>query len=132
MLGVAVATTAALAGCPLFGPSFPTNQRVDRLPVASNSGAIVRSIGLDDNVHADFGSGMWEGSPIGIPYTVVHGTSTPNTRAMTWLSISSFFGVAVPCRLTYPTSSGATPACSSAARIATSAPRPEGSGAEMW
>src|SRR3954464_10886162 len=70
MLGVAVAT-AALAGCPLFGPSFPTNQRVDTLPVASNSGAIVRSIGLDDNVHADFGSGKWEGSPIGIPYTVV-------------------------------------------------------------
>jgi hypothetical protein len=72
MLGVAVATTAALAGCPLFGPSFPTNQRVDRMPVASNSAAIVRSIGLDDNVHADFGSGTWEGSPIGIPYTVVN------------------------------------------------------------
>jgi hypothetical protein len=71
MLGVALATTA-LAGCPLFGPSFPTNQRVDTLPVASNSGAIVRSIGLDDNVHADFGSGKWEGSPIGIPYTVVN------------------------------------------------------------
>jgi hypothetical protein len=71
MLGVAVAT-AALAGCPLFGPAFPTNQRVDALPVASNSGAIVRSIGLDDNVHADFGSGKWEGSPIGIPYTVVN------------------------------------------------------------
>jgi hypothetical protein len=71
MLGVAVAT-AALAGCPLFGPSFPPNQRVDTLPVASNSGAIVRSIGLDDNVHADFGSGEWQGSPIGIPYTVVN------------------------------------------------------------
>jgi hypothetical protein len=71
MLGVAVAT-AALAGCPLFGPSFTTNQRVDQLPVASNSAAIVRSIGLDDNVHADFGSGKWEGSPIGIPYTVVN------------------------------------------------------------
>jgi hypothetical protein len=71
MLGVALAT-AALAGCPLFGSSFPTNQRVDNLPVASNSDAIVRSIGLDDNVHADFGSGLWEGSPIGIPYTVVN------------------------------------------------------------
>jgi len=71
MLGVAVAT-AALAGCPLFGPSFTTNQRVDTLRVASNSAAIVRSIGLDDNVHADFGSGKWEGSPIGIPYTVVN------------------------------------------------------------
>src|SRR4051812_42125730 len=70
MVGVAVAA-AALAGCPMFGPSFPTNQRVDTLPVASNSAAIVRSIGLGDNVHADFGSGRWEGSPIGIPYTVV-------------------------------------------------------------
>jgi hypothetical protein len=72
MLGVAVAT-AALAGCPLFGPSFPTNQRVDHLPVASNSDAIVRSAGLGDYVHADFGSGLWEGHPIGIPYTVVGG-----------------------------------------------------------
>jgi hypothetical protein len=78
MLGVAVAATA-LAGCPLFGPSFPTNQRVDALPVASNSAAIVRSIGLDDNVHADFGSGTWEGSPIGIPYTVV-GRKTKRSR----------------------------------------------------
>ena len=69
MLGVAAA--AAIAGCPLFGPSFTTNERVDRLPVAANSGAIVRSIGLDDTFHADFGSGRWEGSPIGIPYTVV-------------------------------------------------------------
>ena len=78
MLGVALAS-AALAGCPLFGPSFPTNQRVDTLPVASNSAAIVRSIGLDDNVHADFGSGKWEGSPIGIPYTVV-GRKTKRSR----------------------------------------------------
>jgi hypothetical protein len=69
MLGVAL--TAAIAGCPLFGPSFTTNQRVDRLPVAADSGAIVRSIGLGDHFHADFGSGRWEGSPIGIPYNVV-------------------------------------------------------------
>jgi hypothetical protein len=78
VLGVALAS-AALAGCPLFGPSFPTNQRVDTLPVASNSAAIVRSIGLDDNVHADFGSGKWEGSAIGIPYTVV-GRKTKRSR----------------------------------------------------
>ena len=70
MLPVAL-TAAALAGCPLFPADFTTNQRVDHLPVAASSDAIVRSIGLDDNVHADFGSGRWEGSPIGIPYTVV-------------------------------------------------------------
>jgi len=63
----------------MFGPSFPTNQRVDTLPVASNSAAIVRSIGSGDNVHADFGSGRWEGSPIGIPYTVV-GRKTKRAR----------------------------------------------------
>ena len=72
MLPVAVATTAALAGCPLFGPGFSTNQRVDTLPVATDSNAIVRSIGVSDGFHADFGSGLWEGRPIGIPYTVVN------------------------------------------------------------
>ena len=71
MLGVAVALPLRSRAV-RSSASFPTNQRVDTLPVASDSGAIVRSIGLDDNVHADFGSGKWEGSPIGIPYTVVN------------------------------------------------------------
>jgi hypothetical protein len=57
--------------CAVFPKSSPWNQRVDRLPVAANSDAIVRSIGLDDHVHADFGSGLWDGGPIGIPITVV-------------------------------------------------------------
>jgi hypothetical protein len=70
MLPVAL-TAAALAGCPLFPADFTTNQRVDHLPVAASSDAIVRSIGLDEGVHADFGSSRWEGAPIGIPYTVV-------------------------------------------------------------
>jgi hypothetical protein len=39
--------------------------------VAANSGAIVRSIGLDAPVHADFGSGRYDGARIGIPYDVV-------------------------------------------------------------
>ena len=45
----------------------PWNQRVDRLPVHARSDAIVRSIGAGDNMHADFGSGLYEGGPIGIP-----------------------------------------------------------------
>jgi hypothetical protein len=57
--------------CPVFPKSNPWNQRVDRLPVAANSDAVVRSIGLDETLHADFGSGLWEGGPIGIPITVV-------------------------------------------------------------
>ena len=57
--------------CPLFPRSSHWNQRVDRLPLHPRSSAIVRSIGLDDHVHADFGSGRWEGGPIGIPYSTV-------------------------------------------------------------
>jgi hypothetical protein len=60
--------------CPVFPASNPWNQRVDRLPVAADSDAIVASIGLDDHVHADFGSGLWDGGPIGIPITVVRGS----------------------------------------------------------
>jgi hypothetical protein len=57
--------------CQIFPSDNPWNQRVDRLPVARDSGRIVRSIGPNAPVHADFGSGRWEGRPIGIPYTSV-------------------------------------------------------------
>lgn len=77
---VALAATVAAAGaspvprakrCPMFPASFSTNQRVDDLPVASSSDRIVSSIGLERGLHADFGSGLYEGRPIGIPYDVV-------------------------------------------------------------
>ena len=61
--------------CPVFPANNPWNQRVDRLPVAKNSAAIIASIGLNDPVHPDFGSGLYDGEPIGIPFAVV-GSST--------------------------------------------------------
>jgi len=66
-------------GCPLFPASSPWNQRVDRLPVAADSATLIASIGLDSGMHADFGSGLWEGRPIGIPYNVVT-AKQPKTR----------------------------------------------------
>ena len=35
------------------------------------SDAIVRAVGRTAPAHADFGSGLYEGAPIGIPYRVV-------------------------------------------------------------
>ena len=58
-------------GCPVFPKNNQWNLRVDRLPVHPNSDAIVRSIGLDETTHADFGSGLYDGGPIGIPFTIV-------------------------------------------------------------
>ena len=67
MLASIAAAAATIAGCPLFPAAWPTNQRVDMLPVAPGSAAI----GLDGTIHPDFGSGRWDGGPIGIPYDVV-------------------------------------------------------------
>ena len=53
--------------CPVFPASSQWNQPVDRLPVHPRSDAMVRAIGRSDNAHADFGSGRWDGGPIGIP-----------------------------------------------------------------
>jgi hypothetical protein len=61
-------------GCPVFPATNVWNQRVDALPVAAGSSAIVAAIGPNDRMHADFGSGLWDGGPIGIPVTVVRGT----------------------------------------------------------
>jgi hypothetical protein len=65
--------------CPVFPASNAWNQRVDKLPVATDSARLVASIGLDAPVHADFGSGEWDGGPIGIPFDVVSRT-TPRHR----------------------------------------------------
>jgi hypothetical protein len=81
-LGCAIASALPLPqapGCPVFPPDNPWNQRVDRLPVARDSAALIRSIGTGTGVHADFGSGTWEGAKIGIPITVV-GASQPKVR----------------------------------------------------
>jgi hypothetical protein len=57
--------------CPVFPSNNQWNLPVDKLPVASNSNALVSSIGADKPVHPDFGSGTYGGGPIGIPYTNV-------------------------------------------------------------
>ena len=55
--------------------SFPTDSHwyaeVTGLPVHPRSESYVSSIGSGDGVKADFGSGTWEGGPIGIPVTEV-------------------------------------------------------------
>ncbi len=71
LLGGAAAQGPQLAGCNLFPADNPWNQRVDGLPLAANSGAIIQSIGAGTGLHPDFGSGTWNGGLIGIPYNVV-------------------------------------------------------------
>ncbi len=55
----------------IFPPSHPINKDISNEPVDANSDAILSLIGLEKGLFPDFGSGEWEGSPIGIPYIVV-------------------------------------------------------------
>jgi hypothetical protein len=90
-LGASSAEASPLPGapnCSIFPASNPWNQRVDTLPVASNSAAIISSIGLNAGLHPDFGSGLWNGSPIGIPITVVPGTQAKSKVAFQYASES--------------------------------------------
>jgi hypothetical protein len=48
--------------------------------VANDSATLIRSIGLGSPVHPDFGSGLYDGQRIGIPYVVVSGSKTPKAR----------------------------------------------------
>ena len=61
--------------CPIFPATNAWNQRVDKLPVATNSAGLIQSIGLTTGLHPDFGSGLYDGQPIGIPYDVVSKTT---------------------------------------------------------
>jgi hypothetical protein len=59
-------------GCPVFPADNWWNRQVDGLALHSRSAAWVSSIG-DGNLHPDFGT-VWQGEPIGIPFTVVDGS----------------------------------------------------------
>ena len=65
---------AAIGGCPMFPADNVWNAPVDTLPLDSNSSAYVNTINAGGNfLHADFGSGLWDGGPIGIPFITVPG-----------------------------------------------------------
>ena len=50
------------------------NTPVDQLPIAPSSSTYINTIGPTLGLHADFGSGTYNGGPIGIPYVAVPGT----------------------------------------------------------
>ena len=79
LLGGASAHALRLPGapkCTIFPATNAWNERVDTLPVAANSAQLIQSIGLGTGLHADFGSGLYDGQPIGIPYDVVSKQTT--------------------------------------------------------
>lgn len=63
------------AKCAVFPANNYWNTPVNTLNVDPRSAAWINSIGADRHFHMDFGSGLWDGGPIGIPYNVVSGSA---------------------------------------------------------
>ncbi len=57
--------------CTLFPTNNVWNADISALPVHASSTTWINSIGAANALHPDFGSGLYNKRPIGIPYTVV-------------------------------------------------------------
>jgi hypothetical protein len=71
--GMALGEGASLNGFRPFPDDNLWNKDVSASQVDTNSNAIITFIGSTVSVHADFGAGQYQGSTIGIPYTIVGG-----------------------------------------------------------
>ncbi len=77
-----------IAGCPMFPADNYWHADVSDLPVHARSSDWVRSIGLSDGLKADFGSGRWNGGPIGIPWNAADGRTRRHRVIFRWGSES--------------------------------------------
>jgi hypothetical protein len=95
-LGSAFAQAPLAGACSVLPADNIWNTPVDSLPVSGNSSAWVTTIGSTRTAHADFGSGLYAGAPIGIPYITVPGTQTKYPASFTYADESDPGPYAIP------------------------------------
>jgi hypothetical protein len=81
--GINLGQGASLNGFIPFPTSSLWNTNIANAPLDPNSAAIINFIGSSTPVHADFGSGQYQGQSIGIPYIVVPATQPVVTITFT-------------------------------------------------
>src|ERR1041384_3807130 len=100
IVGVALVADAnaqqMIGSCPVLPADNIWNTPVDTLPVLTNSASMVTTIGASRGFHADFGAGMWDGGPIGIPFITVAGTQTKYPATFLYADESDSGPYAVP------------------------------------
>jgi hypothetical protein len=71
-------TSTAEAACRVFPTDNIWNTPILDAPVDPLSDTYVQAIGVEEPLHPDFGAGLWEGGPIGIPFLEI----APDTAAV--------------------------------------------------
>ncbi len=85
-----------VGGCSVLPADNIWNTPVDEFPVSPSSATWVNTIGATKTVHADFGSGAYDGGPIGIPYITVPRTQTKYPASFTYAGESDPGPYAIP------------------------------------
>jgi hypothetical protein len=75
--GMSVGQGANLNGFVPFPANNAWNENISAAAVDANSSALINFIGASIGMHPDFGSGLYNGSSIGIPYSVVGAQQNP-------------------------------------------------------
>ena len=98
LLGVSAASAQGptIGKCSVLPADNIWNTPVDQLTVSTSSSTWVTTIGSTKTVHADFGSGLYNGAPIGIPYVTVPGTQTKYPASFTYADESDPGPYAIP------------------------------------
>ncbi len=94
--GLAAAQPPTVGNCTVFPADNIWNTRIDQLAVHPSSSTWVNTIGPTAHLHPDFGSGLYEGAPMGIPFVTVPGTQTKYPATFTYQSDSDTGPYAIP------------------------------------
>ena len=92
----AAAQQPTIGNCTVLPADSIWNTHIDQLPVSANSATWVNTIGSAKPLHPDFGSGTYNGAPIGIPFVTVPGTQTKYPATFTYADESDPGPYAIP------------------------------------
>ncbi len=95
-LPLIIRSDPTLGTCPLFPPNNIWNTPVISLSVAITSTTYINAIGAARGFHADFGSGTWDGFPIGIPVNPVGGGQATSSVIFDYASESDAGAYPIP------------------------------------
>lgn len=104
----AMAQTPTIGACTVLPADNIWNTAVDQLAVSPNSSTYITTIGSTSPLHPDFGSGTYNGGPIGIPFVTVPGTQTKYPATFLYASESDPGPYAIPLNAPIEGGSGST------------------------
>ena len=85
-----------IGSCAVLPANNIWNTPVDTLPVLPNSASMIATIGANIGFHPDFGAGIWDGAPMGIPVVTVPGTQTKYPATFLYADESDAGPYAIP------------------------------------